>query len=102
MLDTLINQNLNSNTEILTSENQQKITNIFNNKVLNLIQKQVSTENNIKTQIIKNKKNLLEKFFTRENNTQPQTQDVSNSFLELGQKYILPQLERSQINNKYY
>ena len=101
MLDTLINQNLNNNTEILSSENQQKISNIFNNKVLNLIQKQVSTENNIKTQIIKNKKNLLENFFTRENNTQPQTQDVSNSFLELGQKYILPQLERSQINNEY-
>ena len=63
--------------EDITQENEEKKSKIlFNEKINELIRKKTSKENMLKIQIEKNKKNLLEKFYSLSNNQPSQNQNT--------------------------
>ena len=63
--------------EDITQENEEKKSKIlFNEKINDLIRKKTSKENMLKIQIEKNKKNLLEKFYSLSNNQPSQNQNT--------------------------
>ena len=64
-------QNFEENEEVIQENDEKKSKILFNEIIDDLIRKKTSKENMLKIQIEKNKKNLLEKFYSLSNLPQP-------------------------------
>ena len=72
-------QNLEENEDIIQENDEKKSKILFNEIIDDLIRKKTSKENMLKMQIEKNKKNLLEKFYSLSNLPQPTLPPVQSN-----------------------
>jgi len=74
-------ENLQETKDNLQMNEERKSKIMFNEIIDDLIRKKISRENELKTQIEKNKKNLLEKFYSMSNSSEPinKTININNT-----------------------